>query len=128
MISTTTLSEMNVGYMHIRMNSLKNACDKRNMHKAIKIIDVTVYELCVLPLDGISQSTKVKVLNHLTALLVNVSRFMFENAVHIIKKIMIEIHMVELMMKKRLLSHSQYAGVFSKLPNDVMGSVGAMII
>jgi uncharacterized membrane protein YozB (DUF420 family) len=110
------------------MNSLKNACDKCNMHKAIKIIDATVHELCVLPLVGISQSTKVKVLNHLAVLMINVSRFMFENAVHVIKKIMVELHMVELMMKRRLLSHSQYAGVFSKLPNDVMVTVGAMII
>jgi hypothetical protein len=125
---SSTLSEMNLGYMHIRMVSLKNACDKKNMHKAILIIERTVYELMSLPLVGINEKVASRVTMYLKLALFYITRFMFGEAKNNVQKIMTEIHMFDLIIKMRLekgLCGS--VGSLGALPNDVMEAIGGMI-
>lgn len=118
------LAVMYKDYVVIRMQTLKNLCDKQDFHRVIEVAQITINELQSLSCLDFNEK---KCTCLLKMLIFNVIRYMWSDAIVVIRKIMTEMKMTDLIMTRRLTDSISPVGNLNKLSMDTREYIASLI-
>jgi hypothetical protein len=118
------LAVMYKEYVVIRMQTLKTLCDKKDLHRVIEVAQITINELQSLSCLDFNEK---KCTCLLKMLIFNVIRYLWSDAIEVIRNIMTEMKMTDLMMTRRLTDSISPVGNLNMLPMDTREYIASLI-